>query len=57
MRGAVAKRLRREAEEKTKGQPQGSLVSNLLNKFTGFHREGTTRRAYQALKKRRKEAV
>lgn len=57
MRGTVAKRIRRSAEEKTKGQPQGQLISSLLNKFTARHREDTTRRIYQNLKKRRREAT
>ena len=57
MRGTVAKRIRRSAEEKTKGQPQGQLISSLLNRFTARHRERTTRRIYQDLKKRRREAT
>lgn len=56
MRGQVAKRLRRQAEEKTKGQPKGMLIARAYNKYTAQHRENTTRRVYQDLKKRYKEA-
>lgn len=56
MRGTVAKRLRRQAEEKTKGQPKGMLVARAYNKFTSLHRQDTTRNVYQNLKKRYKEA-